>query len=406
MALPVTTTGPVTGGAVGAAVQPQPAPMPAGPQVPPTGLIGSEQALQGGLQGALSALLAGMGQGRGDIMGMIGGGQRGVNSMIQGGQEGFRPFMQQGQGANSMQAALSGALGPAAQAEAFRNFNSSPGQQFLQDRGEQAVLRNASATGGLGGGRVMQELQRQGIGFAQQDLNDQFARLGNVADRGMQGAQGIGQLAGIGAGVKGQLAGQGAALLGGLGEAGGMAGAQLFRGTGQDVAAGRTNAGNRIADSVAGATSALSNLRDQQGRGASDMIGGGANTLAGLLSGAGAGSADDIRALMQYIAQISGNQGNQIAGLPGIPGINQNPGMMEGLGAAASGAGMMMMASDARLKTNIRRVGTTPGGTPWYSWKWRVATDQPAVGVLAHEVPEASVLGDDGYLYVDYSKVT
>jgi hypothetical protein len=374
-----------------------------------------------------------LGMGMGGANSAISGGINGVNSMIQGGQAGFQPFMQQGQGANSMQAALSGALGPAAQAEAFRNFNSSPGQQFLQDRGEQSVLRNASATGGLGGGRVMQELQRQGIGFAQQDLNDQFARLGNVADRGMQGAQGIGQLAGIGANVRGQLAGTqanihgnlagigagqlgnlagtGASLLGGLGETGGLAGANLFRGTGQDLAAGRTNAGNRIADSVAGATSALSNLRNAQGQGASDLIGGGANSLAALLAGAGAGSADDMQALMQYLTQIAGNQGNQMAGLPGIPGVNQDPGWLQGISNLIGGIGGAMGASDARLKTGIRRIGTTPGGTPWYSWAWnalgkRLAGDQPTVGVLAHEVPGASRLGADGYLRVDYSRVT
>ena len=70
--------------------------------------------------------------------------------------------------------------------------------------------------------------------------------------------------------------------------------------------------------------------------------------------------------------------------------------------------------SDVRLKENIKRVGTTPSGHNWYNWDWNekgqsMAKGQPSYGVLAQEVaeidPSAVIIGDDGYLRVDYSKV-
>ena len=55
-------------------------------------------------------------------------------------------------------------------------------------------MRNRAATGDLGGGRTQQALQQQGIGFAQQDFGNQFARLGQVAGRGLGATQALGGL--------------------------------------------------------------------------------------------------------------------------------------------------------------------------------------------------------------------
>jgi hypothetical protein len=106
----------------------------------------------------------------------------------------FDPFIQGGGAASQQQAALSGALGPQAQQQAFTQFQASPGQQYLQQQGERALLRNRAATGDLGGGRTQQALQQQGIGFAQQDFGNQFARLGQVAGRGLGATQALGGL--------------------------------------------------------------------------------------------------------------------------------------------------------------------------------------------------------------------
>ena len=73
-----------------------------------------------------------------------------------------------------------------------------------------------------------------------------------------------------------------------------------------------------------------------------------------------------------------------------------------------------VMKSDIRLKTEIKRVGKLPNGIPVYHWEWtkeakKIVKDQPSFGVLAQEVldfmPDAVVMGTDGYYRVDYGKV-
>jgi hypothetical protein len=79
------------------------------------------------------------------------------------------------------------------QQQAFNDFNLSPGQQFLRDRGQKNLIRNAGALGGLGGGNVRSALVQQGIGFAQQDFDNQFNRLGDLRSAGQNAATNIGQ---------------------------------------------------------------------------------------------------------------------------------------------------------------------------------------------------------------------
>jgi hypothetical protein len=61
--------------------------------------------------------------------------------------------------------------------------------------------------------------------------------------------------------------------------------------------------------------------------------------------------------------------------------------------------------SDMRLKQDIRQIGFTAHGLPYYSFRY---FDQPGVyeGVMAQEVlgvmPDAVVIDADGYLRVNY----
>jgi len=73
-----------------------------------------------------------------------------------------------------------------------------------------------------------------------------------------------------------------------------------------------------------------------------------------------------------------------------------------------------LKSSDIRLKTEIKRIGKLPNGIPVYRWEWtkeakEIVDGQPAFGVLAQEVldfmPDAVVMGTDGYYKVDYGKV-
>ena len=60
--------------------------------------------------------------------------------------------------------------------------------------------------------------------------------------------------------------------------------------------------------------------------------------------------------------------------------------------------------SDIRLKTDIELTGQSPTGVNIYSFKYK-GDDKTYEGVMAQEVPWASIKGDDGYYLVDYSKV-
>lgn len=72
-------------------------------------------------------------------------------------------------------------------------------------------------------------------------------------------------------------------------------------------------------------------------------------------------------------------------------------------GLLSAGIGMLPF-SDARLKTHIRLVGETKGGTPIYTFRYK-GDDTVHMGVLAQDVPEARVMDESGYYRVNYEKV-
>lgn len=316
-----------------------PAPLPPLGNIPPpmqgqipTGLVGSEMALQGGLAAALSGIMEGIQQNRQALsVGSAASGQA-----INQGVENLQPFAGPGGGAINMQAALSGALGPNSQAEAFTNFTSSPGQDFLRKRGEAAVLRNASAMGGLGGGRVRQALQREGIGFAQQDLDNQFSRLSDVTRTGVTASGQQANLRGQQANIMGNLAQTGAqaALTGGMGAA------QLGFDTGQSLAAGRTRVGEQLAGEVSNTTSALAELINQQGRGVSDLTGSTSGNLSTLLSAATQAQESGQTQLATLLANLASGTGSSLAQVRPLQGI-AGP-ILDAVGKVASGVGAVV----------------------------------------------------------------
>ena len=120
----------------------------------------------------------------------------------------LQPFQEAGVGALGQQQALLGLSGQDAQNQAFAAFNESPGQKFMRDRAQKNLLRNSSAIGGLGGGNVRSALVEQGAGFAQQDFNNQFGRLGQIAGQGQNATNSLGQ---FGAQTAGNIANLGIA---------------------------------------------------------------------------------------------------------------------------------------------------------------------------------------------------
>ncbi|PHR99266.1 MAG: hypothetical protein COA78_25315 [Blastopirellula sp.] len=346
----------------------------------PTGLIGSEMALEGGLTGGISALRQGANQARNDL------GQ---------GIQGFDPFAQAGQGAIGLQAALSGAQGADAQGQAFQDFQSSPGQQSLQQRGEQALTRNSAALGGLGGGNVRRALTEFGIGTAAQDFGNQFNRLGQVAGMGLSAT-----------GSQGQMRGQQANIANSLGV---NAGNMVFN-TGQNLSQGRNQFGRDLSNTLTTGAQNLSGLQNNQGLALANQLGISGDQLAQILASAGANSGNLSSQLGQNLSGVSQTASGQRAGLPGIPGVQQTEGMLSGITDAAAGIGTLMALSDRRLKKDIVQIGKTNGGANIYKWNWIEAAkslvgNQPSFGVMADEVMYAVTVGADGFKRVDYSRV-
>lgn len=85
-------------------------------------------------------------------------------------------------------------------------------------------------------------------------------------------------------------------------------------------------------------------------------------------------------------------------------------GQLAGMGANMASAYMAGgMKSDRRVKTDIKRVGTTDSGVPIYTFKYVWDKHTTHMGVMAQEVsatnPQAVSVGGDGVLRVDYSLV-
>lgn len=94
-----------------------------------------------------------------------------------------------------------------------------------------------------------------------------------------------------------------------------------------------------------------------------------------------------------------------MGGQGGTSSGSQDPSTMDQIGQAAQTAGWMYALysmSDRRLKTNIRKIGETQGGTNIYAYDF---LGTPTFGVMSDEVPHAVAGQIGGYDVVDYGKV-
>jgi uncharacterized protein YneF (UPF0154 family) len=325
----------------------------AGAESIPTGLAGFEQALTSGLNTATGTLTGAETAARGDLgssmeevarlYGLNIDDLRAAGQVARGdlertyGQAGgmFTPYQQAGTNALQLQQALSGALGP----EAFQQaYQESPYIQFLREQGERSTLSGAAATGGLGGGRVQQELVRFGQGLASQGLQQQIQNLSGLSGMGMQAAgagadilTGMGtNLANLGTGTAQNIAGQRQNLAGERSQYG-VNLANLASSTGTNIANlqaqsalntanQRARAGEMLAGQIGDTTVNLANLGSSQG-----------TALANILSQYGTAglnlsqtyTADQIAAAQQAAQQAASAQENlainQSAAVAGQP---------------------------------------------------------------------------------------
>jgi len=171
----------------------------------------------------------------------------------------LEPYVAAGTGSLSAQQNLLGLNGNTAQQQYIDSIKNGSQFQALQQQGQNSILQNASATGGLRGGNTEAALAQFSPQLLNQLINDQYSKLGGMTSLGqnaaaMQGNAGIqsannisGQLNQIGAAQAGSALasgradaqmygtlGQGAGLLGALGSAGMFNG--LFGGSGSSNA--------------------------------------------------------------------------------------------------------------------------------------------------------------------------
>lgn len=136
--------------------------------------------------------------------------------MLEAFQKVLAPYVNAGTGALTGQQDLLGLNGPGAQSTAISGVQTSPQFQTLQKQGEDSILANASATGGLRGGNVQAALEQFSPQLLAQLIEQQYGRLGNLATTGENAAAGVGS-AGLqtGSNVASLLQQQGAATAGG-----------------------------------------------------------------------------------------------------------------------------------------------------------------------------------------------
>lgn len=269
-----------------------------------------------------------------------------------------QPYMQAGQGALS---ALNYGLGIGSNAPGggggtgmgygsllspftAQNFQQlSPAYQFQLQQGRQGVLNSDSSGQGALSGAALKDL----TGYNQNLANTSF----NNAFNQYQTQQGniysrLSNLANLGQNAATNTGQQGTQLAG-------------------QIAQSTQNIGTALAGGTVGAANA---------------IGGTLGSLGGLYAAYGGGGGSSSQT-PSYTSQYSG-------------GYDPGSGPVD------------FVSSDRRLKQEIRRLGSTEGGQPWYEFEYIANPGVKHTGVMADESPPQAVIYDEaGFALVDYSKI-
>lgn len=132
-------------------------------------------------------------------------------------QELLAPYVQAGGPALQGQQNLIGLGGAGAQRQAIAGIQNNPMFAAMARQGEQGMLQNASATGGLRGGNLQGALGQFRPQLLNQLIDQQYARLGGLTSIGQNAAAGVGN-AGMNTGqnIANLYGQQGAAQAGGI----------------------------------------------------------------------------------------------------------------------------------------------------------------------------------------------
>jgi len=100
----------------------------------------------------------------------------------------LKPYADAGVGSLKNQQDMLGLNGNDAQAAALKSLQNSSQFAALFQQGENAILQNASATGGLRGGNTQAALAQFRPNLLAQMINDQYSRLGGITSIGQNAA--------------------------------------------------------------------------------------------------------------------------------------------------------------------------------------------------------------------------
>lgn len=209
-----------------------------------------------------------------------------LNSQLATSMQALHPYTAAGTDALSGIRGLLGLDGGGAQGSAISALQASPLFQSLFRQGQDTILNNASATGGLRGGNVQSSLANFGSDTLAQVIQQQLANLGQVSSQGF-GATALGA----------NLGAQNAGALGQL-----------------DVGSGQANAG-AILGKQAIDNNLFSGLRQQLQQAAMAAMGG--PSSGSIFSGAGSGYGASGGALPNF-PKINISLPSASAGLPGF----------------------------------------------------------------------------------------
>lgn len=102
----------------------------------------------------------------------------------------LKPYVEAGTGSLAAQEDLLGINGPEPQAAAIDAIKASPQFTSIVETGEEALLQNASATGGLRGGNLQGALAQFRPQVLSQLIESQFGKLGQLTGMGQASASG------------------------------------------------------------------------------------------------------------------------------------------------------------------------------------------------------------------------
>jgi hypothetical protein len=157
-----------------------------------------------------------------------------------------QPYVQAGPGALQGMQGLAGLRGAAEQQAAIDQLKQSAQFQELARQGEQGILQNAAATGGLRGGNVQAALAQFRPALLNQLIESQYGKLAGLTTLGSQSAQnllGVGQASAAGTAALQQQTSQNIG--------------NLLVGQGQAQAAGQIGAANAYAQGLSGIAGGL-----------------------------------------------------------------------------------------------------------------------------------------------------